>query len=255
MDESKPAINSATQPIRIEGREEKEHDKEFFALQIQFAKKMAEVTSEPFFDVLLKNTNLYRRFGLGKASDPNNPVWKKFISHGEENITDRAYQLYLAEKDNAPKKLEFGCFKYKYVPETKTVFIHFYNKEKTDSPLKDQEKRKQELKTMFEYIKQNHPEAELVRGHSWLYNLEQYRSIFPSEYTQNMQSDEKPSVGLSTWGQFLDRRLKTRPDLVEAFLNKINSAKTKQEILDAFPNKVMLPQTDIENFYKYLNIK
>ncbi len=256
MDESKLSINS-NPTFKIESKENKEYDKEFFSMQIEFAKKFAEVTGETFSNVLLHSTNLYRRFRLGKVIDANNPIWLEFLSKTDGDLAQRAYEFYVQgenREDKKSKRIKFGCFQHDYNPAEKTVFIHFGNQEKIDSPFKDQEKRKQELKTMFEYIKKNYPEAEQVRGHSWLYNLDKYKSLFPKEYTDNFEVDQNPTTGLSTWGQFLDRQSKTRPDEVAVFLQKISLAKTKQEVLDAFPKKVLKPKTKIEDFYRFYNI-
>jgi hypothetical protein len=257
MEQIKPSTGNLTPGKSLEGNEKKEHDKDFFSLQIEFAKKLAEVSGEKFSDVLLHSTTLYRRFRLGKVLDPNNPIWLEFLSKTDGDLAQRAYEFYVQgenREDQRLKRIKFGCFQHDYNPTEKTVFIHFGNQEKTDSPFQDQEKRKQELRTMFEYIKKHYPEAEYVRGHSWLYNLEKYRSLFPKEYTDNLEVDQHPTTGLSTWGQFLDRQLKTRPDLAAVFLQKISSAKNKQEILDAFPNKVLKPKTRIEDFYRFYNI-
>lgn len=254
MTELNPGSNTPSPIRRIEGNEQKELDRDFFDLQVQFAKRLSQVTGKPFFEILLTHTILYNRFGLGKVADSSNPVWLEFISGGEEGITDRAYQLYLKPKDAAPKKLSFGCFRHDYRPEEKAVYIHFSNKEKSESPFANPEKRKQELKEMFEYIKKTFPEAKFVRGHSWLYNEEKYKKLFPPEYTANLELDHNFSNGFSTWGQFLDRRSKTKSEEARFFTENLDSAKSEQEVLDAFPKKVFNAQTSIEDFYKYLGV-
>ena len=263
MTESINGMGPTLPGTRIENKEKKEYDKDFFELQIQFAKKLSEVSSIPFTELLLSHTGLYHFFRLGKVVDGNNPVWREFISQGDQNMAERAYDLYLqveraresSPENNKPRRMKFGCFQHDYNEQEKTVYIHFGNREEKDSPFADIEKRKQELKTMFEYIKNNHPEAEYVRGDSWLYNLENYRKIFPSEYSANREPSKTPYLALSTWGQFLDRNHKTRPEELNSFKQRLQAAQTWDEALKSISKMPLLAGTNIENFYRDLGIK
>src|SRR3989344_3891984 len=159
-----------------ENQESREYTKEYFELQVKFAQRLSEVSGISLADALLDYTNLYRRFALGRRGDSSNPIWQEFASWQEnEDIAERAYQLYLksreTKKEEESQSPTFGCFKYDYVPTSKTIQIHFKNKEKSGSPFSDLNKRKQELREMFAHIKANHPEAQEVQGGSWLYNL------------------------------------------------------------------------------------
>ena len=107
---------------------------------------------------------------------------------------------------------------------------------------------------MFTHIKTNHPEAQEVQGGSWLYNLEKYQSIFPSEYTSNLQPSPHPYRGQAAWGQFLDRNNKIRPKVASLFLEKLQIAKTQDEVLDSFPLKALRAGADIRYFYDYFGI-
>lgn len=262
MTESINATGQTPPGSILENNEKKEYDKEFFELQIQFARKLSEVSGMPFLELLLSHTGLYHFFRLGKVVDGNNPVWREFISRGDRNIAERAYDLYLhvervrdsSPENKKPRRMKFGCFQHDYNEQEKTVYIHFGNREEKDSPFANIEKRKQELKTMFEYIKNNHPEAEYVRGDSWLYNLEKYRKIFPSEYSANPEPSNKPYLALSTWGQFLDRNHKTKPEAFKSFKQRLQAAQTWDEALKSIPLMSLQPGTSIENFYRDLGI-
>lgn len=242
-----------------EQKENREFTKEYFELQVKFAKKLSEVTPISLADALISYTNFYRRFALGRVGDPNNPAWREFISwENGEDIAERAYQLYLKSKEK--KVVEesqtptFGCFKYDYLPETKTIQIHFKNREKNGSPFKDLEKRKEELRAMFTHIKTKYPEAEEVQGGSWLYNLEKYRSIFPQEYTQDLTPTPHPYRGMASWGQFLNRDHKIRPETAKLFLEKLQLAQTREQVFDSFPLKALRAQSEIQHFYNFLGI-
>lgn len=248
---------------RIENKEKKQYDKKFFELQIQFAKKLSEVTGTSFSELLLSHTGLYHFFKLGKVVDVNNPVWKEFISQGDQDMAERAYGLYLqaqrarelSPESKKPRRKHFGCFQHDYNEQEKTIYMHFGNTEKRGSPFDDIEKRKQELKTMFEYIKENHPEAECVRGDSWLYNVDKYKEIFPSEYCANLEPSDTPYLALSTWGQFLDRNHETRPEAFDSFTRRLQAAQTLDEVLKSIPKMPLQASINIENFYRDMGIK
>lgn len=49
--------------------------KAFFDLQLQFARKVTALSGLPLTSVLLKHSNFYIRFGLGRDFDPLHPTW------------------------------------------------------------------------------------------------------------------------------------------------------------------------------------
>jgi hypothetical protein len=262
MNESISGVGPTPLGTRIENNEKKQYDKEFFELQIQFAKKLSEVSGIPFHELLLTHTGLYHFFRLGKVADADNPVWQKFISEGDQGMAERAYDLYMqsekareASPDKKPRRMHFGCFQHDYNEQEKTVYMHFGNTEKWGSPFDDIGKRKQELKAMFEYIKEHHPEALYVRGNSWLYNREDYKGIFPPEYSAHPEPSHKPYRALSTWGQFLDRNHQTKPEAYDSFKQSLQAARTQDEVLKSVPKLPLKVSTDIENFYRDMGIE
>ena len=57
---------------------------------------------------------------------------------------------------------------------------------------------------MFVDIREQVPEAEYVRGRSWMYNLPSYQRLFPAEYVRSAAPVEPELQFMSLWGQFLD---------------------------------------------------
>jgi hypothetical protein len=247
---------------KIEGKVKPDYPREFFGLQINFARKVAQVSGVPLSQVLLEYTNFYRRFNLGRKPDENNPIWHEFIaSIDEKNIIERVYELYQKRKDikleKGPNKKEFGCFTFEYKPEEKCVRIHFDNKEENGSSLDDinLEKRRGELKSMFEYAKNNYPKARVVRGNSWLYNLPKYRRFFPSEYTRDPKPVRLRFVNLSGWGQFLDKDMKIKSEALNIFQEKLTKAQSLDQVLDSLPLRTLEVETKIEDFYNFYDIR
>jgi hypothetical protein len=64
------------------------YSKQFFELQIRFARKVARLSDAPLARVLLEYTNLYVRFGLGREFSAANPVWQRYLVGVDGPATD-----------------------------------------------------------------------------------------------------------------------------------------------------------------------
>ena len=65
--------------------------REFFDLQLQFARTVAALGGQPLARVLLDYTNLYIRLGLGRDFDAENPDWQEYLD-GLRDAPDRVTQ-------------------------------------------------------------------------------------------------------------------------------------------------------------------
>lgn len=249
--------------VTIERKKDPEYPREFFDLQIEFARKVAGVLGIPISQALLQYTVLFRRFNVGRSPNASNPVWQEFIATiTDENLSEQVYQLYLKKKDIElkldPDKKKFGCFTFEYKPEERCVKIHFANKDDDGSPLDDKNlfKRLAELKSMFEYVKKNYPNAKIVRGGSWLYNLSKYRRLFPPEFSRDAQPATRYHFdGMSAWGQFLDQNMKIKPDQAKLFRERLNNAESLDQLEDSLPLQVLEVGDYIEDFYNFYGVK
>ncbi|MFM0055119.1 hypothetical protein PQR64_05810 [Paraburkholderia phytofirmans] len=165
------------------------YSKDFFALQIRFARVVAALTDRPVEQALLDYTNIYVRFGLGRAFDPEHPTWRCYADGLSEtaDISDWTYRFYLGQKPEVSRTQivkTFGCFSYaRQGPEC--VRIHFRNIEPAAiSPLSIDRlpERLTELRALFDHVAHHQQEATRVAGTSWLYNLRAYRRCFPQAY-------------------------------------------------------------------------
>jgi hypothetical protein len=136
------------------------------------------------------------------------------------------------------------------------VYVHFGNREENGSPLDDinLNKRLEELKHMFEYVKNNCPKAKVVKGSSWLYNLSKYLRFYPPEYTQNPKPANRPFTGLSSWGQFLDKDMQMQPKELALFKEKLSKAHNMDQVLDSLPFQTLQVETVVEDFYRFYGI-
>jgi hypothetical protein len=114
------------------------------------------------------------------------------------------------------------------------------------------ERRLAELRALFGWVAEHHPDARRVRGTSWLYHLEAYRRLFPPAYTSAPGVPERLYFhGSSSWGQFLDHRERVKPAARSAFLAQL-PALDPERIGQAFPLpalKVTAPLAVFLDFY------
>ena len=189
------------------------YPRDFFALQLMFARKMATLAQQTPHDAIRLDTALYRIMGLDWSLNPQNQTWQAYIeglalSGTEEQWTDWTHQFYLARYDQLPKynTPRWGCFSYEYNVEQQLIHIHFSNLDASGyGPLSSlrKEARIRELASMFTHIKEKHPDAQSVQGGSWLYNRIEYTRLFPDEYTRHARPAINGLVGRGTWGQLL----------------------------------------------------
>ncbi|MGH6996900.1 MAG: hypothetical protein ACREEO_01850, partial [Phenylobacterium sp.] len=196
--------------------DEAERLRPFFAVQLQFAERLATLGGPPFPEAVLRYTNLHRRFGLGRA-DPDRPrsEWLRIEAQlvqrqGLQERLDAIVSCYADAKPQADLTPRFGCFRFDPPGSDGVVRIHFSSRDADDvSPLaRDRaERRRAELAEMCAYIGRHHPDAKTVQGGSWLYNLEAYCRLFPPAYVASRRTPTQVRLdGTSTWGQLLTYR-------------------------------------------------
>jgi hypothetical protein len=203
-------------------------DRAFFDLQVHFARHAARIADVPLERALFECTNLYVRFGAGRAFDIGHPLWAAYVRGlcEHDDVADWTWRylqqcpVHLA----APRVLvSSGCFSLAR-EEDGAVRLHFNPPAHTDdSPLGDAALplRRVELRRLFEHLRERAPEMDpLVRGTSWLYNLRAYRRLFPASYLATSQPVARPRA-LSLWGQFLDRHGRVREAAADGFTQRL----------------------------------
>jgi hypothetical protein len=162
----------------------------FFELQLQFADSIVQVSQLSFDEALLNYTNLYLQF-IGRSFDPFHPIWQEYLTDlyrtSERAIWTHAFYQRRRERYSPSP---YGCFHYSYLPAENTIRYHFVNTDTSGSGPLSKERmpvRLQELKTMFAEIKKRYGDTPIVRGNSWLYNIDAYKQLFPPQYTQAMK--------------------------------------------------------------------
>jgi hypothetical protein len=233
--------------------------KAFFDLNLQFARRIVELTGRPFAECLLDHTHIYLRFGLGRSFDPTDPIWQAYLQ-GLQQAEDGGawtHQFYLKRLAETPPSIlavAFGCFSYAVWSDNR-IRLHFHNADQAeDGPLsqKRRDVRFDELRTMFGHVKQTVVAPTAVVGGSWLYNLEAYRRLFPPAFiiTAHVEADPEMQF-IALWGQFLDRHGEVKPALAARFLADLKNSKNIEDVIDCFPYRVLRLEAPIQNFYEF----
>ena len=236
----------------------------YLELQMVFAQRMAELTGVPYYESLLRNTDLYGIFGL--KWDEDLPIWQQYMSlvpAGSLGINE-AYRFYSQRyargliSDNAAGRLLWGCFSYDYDVETKGVHVHFADRDTSGfGPLSHQrlEERLAELLGMFTYIRRERPDAKRVIGAgTWLLNRIEYRRLFPPEQVQYSWVGEPLLYGTGLWGQFLRRGPRMDEAAAAFFLDRVSRLCDAGDVAGCFPLQAIRTDGPISNFYGYYGI-
>ena len=86
------------------------YSRDFYALNLSFANRVAQVASMPLEQALIKTTNLYVRFGLGRNLDYSHPVWQEYLSGLEQSADaiEWTYQFWLMRSMHSPRWVNPG---------------------------------------------------------------------------------------------------------------------------------------------------
>jgi hypothetical protein len=92
------------------------YPREFFAIQLEFARKMTERVQGSYLDTILHKTAFYRIRGLDWSLDASHPVWQAYCEglQGEKEDVEWTYQFYLSHLTEIPEydtgMQHWGCF-------------------------------------------------------------------------------------------------------------------------------------------------
>lgn len=233
----------------------------FFDLQLRFADTVVALSGLPLARVLLEYTNLYIRFGLGRAFDPAHPGWQAYLAglRDARDAREWTYTFYRARPDAmaAPAVVAtFGCFAYAR-PGGEWIRLHFENAE-TDgsSPLALDRagERRAELAALFEHVKRTERPPLQVRGVSWLYNLDAYRRLFPTSYVATAHPATPRFQHMPLWGQFVDRHGAIKEDRARQFLGRVERQASLDGLARCFPLQALVAEAPAQDFYAFYGL-
>lgn len=239
-------------------------DRAFFDLQVRFAREAAQLARVPLARALLDWTNLYVRFGAGRAFDAKHPVWSAYIEGFPEAETFEHqcewtgdYLQRCPTHRAAPDSVaSFGCFSYALDPHG-GVRLHFNARvENGVSPLDKAQipLRRAELRQLIAHVGEHQPvTADFdLHGTSWLYNLPAYRRLFPEAYVASARPVARLRA-LSLWGQFLDRHGALREVQSAILLDRLKTLRHVDEINHCFPLQALAVHAPVKLLHRHFN--
>jgi hypothetical protein len=233
----------------------------YFDVQVQFAKKWAEIEGKPIGEVLFNKTALHRRLhGLGGPTSGWLKLMKRLDSDKDLDVSKEIFAEYCRDpKSLYSPDLSHGSFGFDFDPDTKVIKIHFSNPKRGQSPFEPDkiDLRKREFKALLQNIVGQHPDAKQLISASWLRSKKGYQSLFPSDRNTEI-SLMKPDMmlsGNSVWGQFIDASGNTNLNVYSNFIEAVTKSKTVEDLIRAFPYPAMLASDPIEMYYRYYGIE
>lgn len=231
------------------------YGRSFFELQLHFARTVAALSGMSLARALLQYTNLYVRFGLGRAFDPDHPTWREYLA-GLARVDDGVewtHRFYLTRSDaraGPAVAATFGCFSYA-LPADGRLRLHFRNAEtggRSPLAIEGMERRVAELRALFLHVRQSLREPLRVVGASWLYNLPAYRRLFPDSYLASARVLGGRFQHMPLWGQFVDRHGEVRNTMARSFLERVERQASVGGLEECFPFQVLSPEAPVRDF-------
>lgn len=242
-----------------------EFPREYFDAQVHFAFKWSELTAEDLAETLRTKTALFRRMtGTANSDDEADKMWHTYLSKINPSATpDEVTSLLFDEYGNNPAntyeaKGHQGALGYDYLPDTRTVKIHFTNPRRGEKPLSDEnmDKRREEFRALLENVRTEHPEAALLMSATWLRSTRHYRELSPPDIApaKNLMSHNMKFGGNSVWGQFIDSSGNVNQRVYDQFIERLATVKTLGELIDAFPYKTMQAVDPIDKYFEFYGL-
>jgi hypothetical protein len=238
------------------------YDKEFFDLQLQFGRKVAELSAIPLEVALLDYTNLYARFVGDREFDRDNPIWSAYLAGLRDKMDpcDWTYRFYRQQPHRVqpPSVIAtFGCFSYA-LGEPGQIRLHFHNADShSRGPLSDERlpTRLSELTALMHHLRSRQRAIRQVAGVSWLYNLTAYRRLFPEPYVAAATVAANRFRAMPLWGQFLNRLGGVRKDAATSFVRRVCDQRRLDHLAQCFPLQPLAATAPVEAFYEFYRPK
>lgn len=232
--------------------------REFFDLQLLFARRVAELRGMPLNDALLDYTNLYVRFVADREFDRDNPVWSAYLAGLKDNTDPGDWTYYFYR--HRPHRVQpaaviatFGCFSYA-LGECGQIRLHFHNADRHGhGPLSEERvpSRLFELTSLVRHVLAQQETVKQIAGVSWLYNLTAYRRLFPESYVSSATVATNRFRNMPLWGQFLNRHGGVRKDAATLFARRVCDQTRVGDLAQCFPLQPLAVSAPVEAFYEF----
>jgi len=235
--------------------------RDWIELQFDFVDRFVELNLGSLRDALNDLTNFQSRLRLGPAAEmPKDDRWVALVESIEKAPRElRASVVCEAASRNPDAAISHRSLSWPTVGafslevDGTVARTHFASTDVDElSPLHPSKlsTRREELDAVVELVGREHPEVRRIRGGSWLYHLDSYRSLFPTAHLDTAVDRTNRSIfrGMSHWGQFLDHRGSLRIDRAEIFRHNLSQWDGTSDLCALFPLSTLVVESPIENF-------
>lgn len=276
-----------SEPVEIESKEIEviSQPYEYFDAQVSFAKKISEITGETLEESMLEYTDLYnsltnKEYGKDEEEGKYTPLWTTYMEKIKdvdtaEGISKITYGLFLEQEyskvvvsnEEKEEANRFGCFKIDYGDynrEREQIRLHFtperrdllkgkFEEKHGDLSTKYLPERREEFKSMVRYI-HDHMDlfegAKYLKSSTWLQNIPNYQSFFPSKYVLEENRVKKGKNFLGLWGQFVKWDLTGNVEVLNKFEENLEKSTMLDDAIETFPYPVYEIQVPLEELFE-----
>lgn len=241
----------------------------YFAAQVAFAYKIAQITGTPLHSALAHFTALEEELtGASIQAQAHQILWETFLASvahtTAQEATDIVYTLYLQQPYAAynPNWLPHGVRRFgalgvaanPYNLDRNRVKLHFLPRRAEGSDLATASipARREDFRALLMWTKTHYPDIPSLISSTWLHNIPNYRALFPPCVLEHFVYQEHKFLGV--WGQFVRWNGAAHEERYQQFLSDLGYAHTVIEAIRAIPLPVTGAVVPLQAFYTWYGI-
>lgn len=240
------------------------YSREFFKIQLQFARIMSKKRNIPFSQALYQYTCLYvRLLGYSDEKRPtiDNEKWVhilKYLPNRQKEQIDYLYKKYLAYEALPKVKnnmKNFGCFSYSYHADLNQYELHFGPRDPKGNLGSARIKaRLNDWKELFQSIHDERKKNTTTKISTWLLGINAFSRLLPKEFIAEAKPLHRDlAQNFTYWGPIVNRFGKVKTEMKKELLYKLK-VENHTYVEDYFPRRALTSEIKTTIFYDfYLN--
>lgn len=237
------------------------YSKEFFKIQLQFARIISKKRAIPYHKALYLYTCLYvRLLGYSDENRPSetNKSWIQIMNNLPKKQSEQVNYLYerYKEYELLPKPKSnmkrFGCFSYSYHTEINQFELHFGNHDPKGNLGADRiQARMEDWKNLFQSIYDEGKKDTTCKIATWLLGINAFSRLLPPDFVKEAKPiNEDTAQNFTYWGPLLNRFGKIKTAMKKELLHKIRT-ENHIYIEDYFPRRALTSEVKTDIFFDF----